>query len=282
MRGKPMTAVRVSDLHRSVAFYTDRLGFELVQLVPDADLAEIDTGGYRILLAGPDARDLARHLHETHEVVRHGATVFAFAPDLDACHAAMVARGISTAHLMQRPWGDRMLRVPDPDGYTVSFWTQVERSPDESVALYARGPEELERALGGLPDADLDLSARAGHWSIRQITHHIADSEVAVLGRLTSALAEPGRVYLANPYSQDAWAEGLDYAHRPVEPAVALFWAIRLHVRELIEHLPGAWERAYRTAEGAEQRVGPLISMLGSHALEHVEDIRDIRRMHGR
>src|SRR5690606_10945701 len=153
----------------------------------------------------------------------------------------------------------------------------------EVLALYAAGVEALNDALAGLSDADLDLTSKPGEWSIRQIVHHLADSEATVLAGLKFALAEPGRRYIRNGYHQDVWAEGLDYAGRPIGPAVALFGAIRAHLLQLVRHIPGAWERNTVDAEGQPGiPVGQYLGMLASHALEHIEEIRETRAVHGR
>jgi uncharacterized damage-inducible protein DinB len=45
------------------------------------------------------------------------------------------------------------------------------------VARYAEGPAQLEQAIAGLQDADLDASPVQGGWTIRQIVHHIVDGD---------------------------------------------------------------------------------------------------------
>lgn len=277
-----MTAIRVSDLDASLAFYVERLGFRLTWHDPEAGVAQVDAAGYPVLLAGPDAPDLRSYLDETHEVVQPGGTLFVHSGDLDALAAMLAARGVDFSAVEQW-WGDRSLLATDPDGYTVAFFTLTERTQDETLALYAQGPERLEEALAGLSEADLDLALRPGAWTIRQIVHHIADSEATALAGPKFAIAEPGRLYLRNPYSQSVWAESLNYAGRPVGPSVALFRAIREHMLDVITHVPGAWDSATRDARGhAGTPVGVFMGMLVSHAFEHIEDILEIRRAHGR
>ncbi|MDI3338984.1 MAG: DinB family protein [Sphaerobacter sp.] len=274
-----MTAVRVADLEASLRFYVDGLGFGLVwRATPD--IAVVDAAGYPILLAGPAAGDLRPHLDETHAVVKPGGTLHAFGGDLAARRAALAERGIA-ATLIERAWGDRILQVTDPDGYTVAFWTIVERTPEEVLDLYASGVPALRGALAGLGEKDLDLARRPGEWTIRQIVHHLADSEATALAGPKFALAEPGRRFLRNAYDPDRWAERLDYAGRAIEPAVELFAAIRAHMLQLVRHLPDAWDRSTVDAAGSPSTpVGVHLSMLACHALEHIEEIWETRRVY--
>jgi len=281
-RRRPMIAVRVADVAASLRFYVDTLGCDLVRHDTGADLAVVDAAGYAILLAGPAAGDITHELRPEGEVVKPGGSVHLVVGDLDARRAMLAARGVM-ATLIERPWGDRHLQVTDPDGYTVVFWTIVERTPEELLNLYASGVDALERALEGLSEADLDLAREPGAWTIRQIVHHLADAEAMALGGPKFALAEPGRVYHGNRYSQDVWAECLDYTGREIGPSVALFTAIRAHMLQLVRRLPDALERHTVDASGAPSPpVGRILGMLASHALDHIEEINETRRRHGR
>jgi hypothetical protein len=54
----------------------------------------------------------------------------------------------------------------------------VEQRRDLEVLLarYADGPDQLEAALVDFK-ADLDLSLKAGTWTIRQLVHHVVDGD---------------------------------------------------------------------------------------------------------
>lgn len=277
---RPMTAARVRDLAESVLFYEEVMGFPLLER-PAADVAVVSFNGYAVLLAGPDAGDLTPHLNSVHSIVTPGGTLFAHAADIDAQQATLAERDAPNLTRTDKPWGDRVLTVTDPDGYTVSFWTLTERSQTETLALYEGGISALEAAVAGLDDAQLDLRLRPGEWSIRQIVHHLADSEATALAQPKFALAESGRLYLPNRYDAESWARGLAYEQREIAPSLALFAAIRAHMTQLMRTLPDAWERATLDPAGAERAAGIVIGMLLSHAYEHIESIWEIRAAHG-
>jgi catechol 2,3-dioxygenase-like lactoylglutathione lyase family enzyme len=276
-----MTAVRVTDLDASVGFYVGQVGCCLVTRDAGEDVAVIEHAGYRLLLAGPQAGELAPLLQATHEIAARGSTIFfngGAASEVEALRMRLEERGLRDVCVSLRWWGEHTISLDDPDGYKVVFWTTLEATPEELLALYAQGPDVLERALAGLHEEDLDVAAAPGEWTIRQIVHHVTDSEATVLARTKFGLAEPGRVYHPNRYLQDRWADGLDYAGRDIGPSVALFRAIREHITQLMQHLPDAWERGTQTPEGQVLTAGTMIGMLVSHAYEHTETIEEIRR----
>jgi catechol 2,3-dioxygenase-like lactoylglutathione lyase family enzyme len=284
MKPIPAGAIRVGDLGRSVEFYAGRLGFKIVADEPAHDLAILDGYGYLLLFAGPGAADLSPYLTNPARIVARGA-VLHYSGDASGESPAGLAAKLARAGLdpdHHETWyGSITVSVRDPDGYTVSFWFSPRLTREQVGELYALGLSALDDALAGLTEAQLDLARAPGKWSIRQIVHHLVDSDATVLARAKFALAEPGRFLNPNPYDPDRWAEGLDYAGREIGPALALFRAIREHMLQLLDHLPGAWERGWVGPAGPGPPVEKTLEMLAIHALGHVDQIVETRRAHG-
>lgn len=200
---------------------------------------------------------------------------------LQEYQTTLAARGIQTRPVVTLTDGGHVLQLTDPDGYRPSFWQAPVLTDTEVVERFASAPAELEEALAGLSEAQLDLPRAPGKWSIRQTVHHMADSDASSLVRILMALAESGREFKSNPYSQDRWVEGLDSARRPVTTSVALFAAIRAHVTALVRHLPDALDRSVETSATGRSTVRHMLSMLGSHAIGHTAQILETRRVHG-
>lgn len=105
---------------------------------------------------------------------------------------------------------------------------------------------------------------------------------------IKSALAQPGSIYVRNPYDQETWPETFKYTTRPVDSSVALITAVRVHLLELLQCVPDRWERyvMVRAIDGAPEghkvTMGDLISSRVRHMEEHCEEIRAIRKVHGR
>jgi hypothetical protein len=80
-----------------------------------------------------------------------------------------------------------------------------------------------------------DYRPEPGKWSIREMLHHLADSEAHGYIRIRTLIAENG----ANvaPYNQHAWAQELHYDHQQPEDALALFRAMRCLTADLLKHV---------------------------------------------
>jgi len=159
---------------------------------------------------------------------------------------------------------------------------------DEIIARYGSGIQAVEDALDGLAEAELDRTRAENKWTIRQIVHHIADAELLWEVAIKSALGNCGCLFDASWYIiGNGWAEPLHYATRPIDGAVDLYQAIRHQILELLEHVPDPWEKyiLFHWANPDEARkwtVGEIVTWQSRHALIHVEQILETRRVHGR
>ncbi len=77
-------------------------------------------------------------------------------------------------------------------------------------------------ALGA---SDLDKTHGPGKWSVRYILHHLADADSVLFDRIRRVISEPRQVLWA--FDQEAWANKLDYAQRPLELSRKLYSAVR-------------------------------------------------------
>ena len=184
-----------------------------------------------------------------------------------------------------------MLNVENPDRYTRSVRFLGPRSPEEHeehLVLYARGPDDLDAALAGLSREELDQARPGGLWTIRQIVEHIVDDDAHWTMCMQVALVRPRYTYGHESFSSPRtrpWAEpgaGMDDG---IASLVSLLRANRTHMRAALYHLPGAWTRYVWVARGAEQEaqpltVGHMIWRQATHALDHIDEIRQARRMH--
>jgi hypothetical protein len=82
-----------------------------------------------------------------------------------------------------------------------------------------------------LGERDLSLSYGPGKWSVRQILHHLADSETVMAERIRRILSEGRRVLWA--FDQEAWAQALDYPAMPLELSREIYRSARAGIRYL-------------------------------------------------
>ena len=280
-------ALRVNDLASSLTFYVAGLGFQLLESQPDADQAVVlDPYGEPILLAGPVVEDVSAYLDEPRIVYQPGATLDFVQENLEARLAALSERGLTDIHQEQTEQGDRKLSMKDPSNYTILFVQQ--RSPEKTRALFLRGGDDLEAAVAGLAETDLDLTRGPGEWSIRQIVHHLAETDSRSFMAIITALAQSGSTFIRNPYDQEHWVEALAYKERAIEPSLALIKAMRQHLAHLFQQIPDHWDRyvlmkfASWEGEGDKVTIGDVLDGLNWHFAEHCAEIQETRRIHNR
>jgi hypothetical protein len=107
--------------------------------------------------------------------------------DLDTLSATL-QNGQEPVQIIEKRWGERSLDVRVPGGYILRFYTQAHRPEQEQLELYLSGVRELEAAVAGLSEADLELSLHPDSWTIRHIVHHLADSETLFMRRANSSV----------------------------------------------------------------------------------------------
>jgi hypothetical protein len=162
--------------------------------------------------------------------------------------------------------------------------------PDRSTVLsdYLAAPDRLTQVVAGLDAAMLDLSLTADTWTIRQLVHHIVDGDDLWSVAVKAALGNPDGVFTLQWYwdvPQTTWAEKWRYAARDVQPSLELFKANRLHIAQLLEAAPEAWDRAVTiSARGHDDErvsVAEIIEMQARHAVEHITEIETILSREG-
>jgi lactoylglutathione lyase len=106
--------LEVSDVPRSLRFYTELLGFRVTFSFDGDDgqpvFASLELeDGTKLAIGGPK------------EHVESGSVaIWLYADDVDAEVAELQRAGVDViAEPADRPWGERVASVSDPDGYTI-------------------------------------------------------------------------------------------------------------------------------------------------------------------
>jgi hypothetical protein len=144
---------------------------------------------------------------------------------------------------------------------------------------YRTGVADLDDALAGATDADLDRPQASGGWTARQVIHHLADSEAMAYIRLRRLLAEDGPVI--HGYDEPEWARRLHY-DRPIEVSRAVVGAVRAASLELMATLtPAEWARTGMHSESGAYSVDRWLAIYAGHTHDHADQIRKARRGEG-
>lgn len=115
----------VSDVDRSVAFYTNHLGFAVDALYDDPPYATLTRDGIRLSLAeqghpAPDRPGIAMAVPA--DVSRLPVVIVLEVDDALAVHAQLAEEGVPfLAEPWHAPWGGSRFFVKDPDGYLVEL-----------------------------------------------------------------------------------------------------------------------------------------------------------------
>jgi hypothetical protein len=151
---------------------------------------------------------------------------------------------------------------------------QTERA--SKIERYRTGTADVEAALAGITDAELDRApADADSWTPRQVAHHLADSEAMAYIRLRRLLAEDGPIIAG--YDEPEWARRLHY-DRPIASSLAVLATVRAASLELLAHLePADWARTGTHSDSGPYGVETWLEIYADHAHDHADQIRAAR-----
>jgi glyoxylase I family protein len=113
----------VEDISRSIAFYREKLGFEVV--------AEASTAGatYWCRLARQGCSLMLQQSEPAEDGPAagrgRGVTLYMLCDDVDALHAELAASGLALDPPRDAYYGMRQLFVPEPDGYSICFESET-------------------------------------------------------------------------------------------------------------------------------------------------------------
>ena len=152
---------------------------------------------------------------------------------------------------------------------------QAERRA-ELIARYKAGVADVEAALAGADEAELDAVPADGEWSARMVVHHLADSESNAYVRVRTLLAEDEP--FIQGYDEGQFARRLHY-DRPTEASLAVFRAVRASTAGLLDQLGDEdWNRSGTHSESGAYSMDDWLEIYAAHAFDHAEQIRRARQ----
>lgn len=139
----------------------------------------------------------------------------------------------------------------------------------EDISTYT---ERLRTEVDSLTDEELNKTYREGSWTVRQLVHHIADSQLNMYQRFKLALTDD------NPkvpeFIQDKWAV-LPDSKLPVESSIKMLEGINEHVVALGSSLTeGQLKRVFTHQVNGEISVGTKVAKLSWHEEHHLAHIK--------
>jgi hypothetical protein len=146
---------------------------------------------------------------------------------------------------------------------------------DLLIAQYKDGYRVVAEALLKITPEELDASPAPGKWTVRQIIHHLADSEMTAAVRFRLLVAEDRPAIQG--YDQDRFAASLHY-DRAHEASLELFRAVRASTAELMGCLTEAeWLREGTHSEVGRFGLDTWLRIYAPHAHNHASQIKEAR-----
>lgn len=130
----------------------------------------------------------------------------------------------------------------------------------------------LREVVDSLDDEDLNKTYREDSWTVRQLVHHIADSQVAMYQRLKLALTEYNPTVPS--FDQEKWAY-LPDNRLPVESSIRMLEGLNERIVALGNYVTGTQlERMFIHETDGEVRVAETLKKLSWHEEHHLGHIR--------
>lgn len=149
-----------------------------------------------------------------------------------------------------------------------------------AVASLTSQPDRLRMVVEGLSDAQLDTPYRPGGWTVRQLTHHVADSHMNLYMRLKLALTEDNPTI--KPYEQDEWVKLSDTREVPVATSLVLLDAVQQRTVSVLRNTSMSdRERTFLHPANGPTRVDQLAALYAWHGDHHIAHIRNLRTRMG-
>ncbi|MCD9021851.1 YfiT family bacillithiol transferase [Cohnella silvisoli] len=149
------------------------------------------------------------------------------------------------------------------------------------ISDIAHLPTQLAAALNGLSPEQLDTPYRPEGWTVRQVTHHIADSHLNSFIRFKLALTEDHPAI--KPYYEDRWALLADTIQAPVEQSTTLVAALHERWTYLLHSMSDAdFGRTFFHPESLKVfRLDYVLGNYSWHGRHHVAHITALRERMG-
>jgi len=137
-------------------------------------------------------------------------------------------------------------------------------------------PSDLETAVIGLSDDQLDTPYRDGGWTIRQVVHHLAESHMNGFVRFKLALTEDSPILKA--YDQEKWANLHDIQSAPIQSSMEILRGLHTRICSLLAGLKeDDWSRKAMHEERGEMTIDELLLLYANHGEKHMGHINKLK-----
>ena len=144
------------------------------------------------------------------------------------------------------------------------------------LVRYRDGATAFRAALADVSAAELDERPIDGEWTVREIAHHLADSELNSAVRLRRLIAEDAPVLQG--YDEATFVRRLHVTERPIASSIDAAEAARASTLTILETLTeDEWTRTGTHAEEGPYSVEAWLLDYANHPWDHAEQARRVR-----
>ncbi|MFC3210154.1 YfiT family bacillithiol transferase [Planomicrobium okeanokoites] len=139
----------------------------------------------------------------------------------------------------------------------------------EKIGSYSM---RLREAVDGLDDEQLEKKYREGSWTVRQLVHHVGDSQLNMYQRLKLALTDDNPTVPA--FDQEKWS-ALPDNDLPVESSIRILEGLNERIVSLGQRLPEeVLYRVFTHEVNGEITVATKLAKLCWHEEHHLAHIQ--------
>jgi hypothetical protein len=150
----------------------------------------------------------------------------------------------------------------------------------ERIAKLRNLPKQLQEAVKGLDDTQLQTPYREGGWTPAQVVHHLVDSHLNAYVRMRLILTEDKPTL--KTYDEKAWAELADAKSPVLAPSIAILRGLHRRWSNLLRSVGRKdWQRAGHHPERGDMTLEDILVTYSDHGEKHVGQILGLRQRNG-
>lgn len=167
-----------------------------------------------------------------------------------------------------------MIPRPQTDEYGQYYGRYIQRVPEGSdlMVLLSGQPDELQRLLQGITDAQANARPAPGEWSVKEVVGHLCDTE-RIFGYRALRIARGDTTPLPG-FEQDDYIRATDFNLRSLSDLIEEFSAHRRSNVLCFQPLTEAETARLGTASNNPVSVRALLYMMAGHVMHHIESLR--------
>lgn len=150
----------------------------------------------------------------------------------------------------------------------------------EYIDVLAGLPPNLQAAVEGLNEMQLDTPYRPEGWTVRQVVHHVPDSHLNAYLRFKLALTEFEPAI--KTYKEDLWAKLPDSEQTPIEVSLQMVQALHTRWVTLLQAMAREdFARTLRHPELGVLSLDRMLALYAWHSAHHTAHITALRQRMG-